>query len=205
MESGVYVKIFVDDLERFRKLSDAEYGRLVRAELEYRATREEPVLSGRESLLWDGIKLELDRDIKRYENTKAVRSEAGQKGASARWQMPSNDSKRITPMANDNKNGLDIDIDNRHKTIDKDIDKGRGNKFRAPTLDEVREYCRERNNNVDPERFLDFYQARNWKYGNTAIKDWKACIRTWEKNEKKTATTSSNQFLNILMKEGDAL
>lgn len=201
MESGVYVKVFVDDLERFRKLGDAEYGRLIRAELEYRATLVEPVLGGREGLLWDGIKLELDRDIKRYETTKAVRSEAGQKGANKRWQTIANDSKRISSMANDSKNGLDkdIDIDNRHKTIDIDNNK----RFRAPSLEEVTEYCRQRNNNVDPQFFIDFYQSRGWKYNNTSIKDWKACVRTWEKREKEQQQ-SSNQFLNI-MKEGGML
>ena len=215
MESGVYVKVFVDDLERFRKLGDAEYGRLIRAELEYRATLIEPVLGGREGLLWDGIKLELDRDIKRYETTKAARSEAGQKGANKRWQTIANDSKRISSMANDSKNGLDKDIDNRHKTID--IESKRGNKFRAPTLEEVAEYCRSRNNSIDPQRFIDFYQARGWKYNNTSIKDWKACVRTWEQREKERTeekrksrgfeerTVTDNDFSDLFLDlNGDA-
>ncbi len=59
--------------------------------------------------------------------------------------------------------------------------------FTPPTLTEVREYCSARNNNVDPGKFLDFYQANGWVQGRgrKPIKDWKACVRTWEREEKK--------------------
>ena len=59
---GIYLKLFVDSLEKHRKLNDAEFGRLIRAALSYKATGVEVDLSGREELLWDGIKLEIDRD-----------------------------------------------------------------------------------------------------------------------------------------------
>lgn len=55
-------------------------------------------------------------------------------------------------------------------------------RFRPPTLEEVKAYCLERKNKVDPEKFIDFYTARGWKYNNTKISDWEACVRTWEKN-----------------------
>lgn len=50
-----------------------------------------------------------------------------------------------------------------------------------PTLLEVRAYCLERNNAVDPEQFVDFYTANNWKIGTNPMKDWRAAVRTWEK------------------------
>lgn len=56
-------------------------------------------------------------------------------------------------------------------------------KFVPPSLDEVQMYCQERGNNVDPQRFLDHYTASGWVRGKTPIKDWKACVRTWEKKE----------------------
>ena len=53
-----------------------------------------------------------------------------------------------------------------------------------PTLDEVKAYCLERNNNVDAERFYDYYSANGWVQGkNKPIKDWKACVRTWERSD----------------------
>ena len=58
-------------------------------------------------------------------------------------------------------------------------------RFIKPTLEEVKEYCSERKNNVDPEAFIDFYESKGWKIGNNQMKDWKASIRTWEKRNKK--------------------
>jgi hypothetical protein len=52
-----------------------------------------------------------------------------------------------------------------------------------PSLEEVRDYCAERGNDIDPQHFIDYYDARGWKLkGGQTIKDWKACIRTWERN-----------------------
>lgn len=58
-------------------------------------------------------------------------------------------------------------------------------RFSPPTLDEVRNYCRERQNNVDPERWYDFYQSKGWMVGRNKMKDWKAAVRTWEAHSTK--------------------
>lgn len=55
-------------------------------------------------------------------------------------------------------------------------------RFVPPTLDEVKAYCKERKNSVDPETFVDFYEAKGWMVGKNKMKDWKAAIRTWERN-----------------------
>jgi hypothetical protein len=58
-----------------------------------------------------------------------------------------------------------------------------GRKFVPPTVEEVRVYCRERNNAVDPERFVAHYSANGWvQSGGQKIKDWKSAVITWEKN-----------------------
>jgi hypothetical protein len=60
--------------------------------------------------------------------------------------------------------------------------------FKPPTLDEVSAYCNERNNGIDPIAFLNHYEAVGWRYGKgpgKPIKDWKACVRTWEDRKKK--------------------
>ena len=58
-------------------------------------------------------------------------------------------------------------------------------KFEKPTLEEIAEYCRERNNSISPEAFFDFYESKGWKVGNQPMKDWKAAVRTWEKRSLK--------------------
>lgn len=56
-------------------------------------------------------------------------------------------------------------------------------RFVKPTVEEVQAYCKERNNNVDAEKFITHYQSNGWKVGKSAMKDWKAAVRTWEKND----------------------
>ena len=56
-------------------------------------------------------------------------------------------------------------------------------RFKAPTVEEVQAYCTERNNGIDAQHFVDYYSARGWMLGKNHIKDWKACIRTWERND----------------------
>ena len=57
-------------------------------------------------------------------------------------------------------------------------------RFVKPTLEEVKEYCLNRKNNIDAQQFIDFYESKGWKVGNQHMKDWKACVRTWEQRNK---------------------
>ena len=55
-------------------------------------------------------------------------------------------------------------------------------RFKKPTIEEVRSYCQERKNRVDPERFFDYYESNGWKIGGKSpMKDWKAAVRNWER------------------------
>jgi hypothetical protein len=54
--------------------------------------------------------------------------------------------------------------------------------FQKPSLVEIVEYCKERGNNVDPEKWLDYYSSNGWKVGKNKMSDWKAAVRTWERN-----------------------
>ena len=62
---------------------------------------------------------------------------------------------------------------------------GNNKRFTPPTLEEVKTYCTERNNDIDPERFIDFYESKGWMVGKNKMKDWKAAVRSWEKRDKK--------------------
>lgn len=55
-------------------------------------------------------------------------------------------------------------------------------RFTPPSLKEVSEYCSERHNSVDPQQWLDFYTAKGWTIGKSKMKDWRAAVRTWERN-----------------------
>ena len=66
--------------------------------------------------------------------------------------------------------------------------------FTPPSLEDVRAYCGERNNNVDPQRFIDFYESKGWFVGKNKMKDWKAAIRTWEQRDKETPKKKSDSM-----------
>lgn len=57
-------------------------------------------------------------------------------------------------------------------------------KFVPPQLSAVESYCNERQNGIDPQKFVDFYEARGWMMNKTKMKDWKAAVRTWERQDK---------------------
>jgi hypothetical protein len=56
-------------------------------------------------------------------------------------------------------------------------------KFICPTLEDVTEYVKERNSNVDPQRFIDYYTSNGWMVGKNKMKDWKAAVRNWERRD----------------------
>ena len=66
-------------------------------------------------------------------------------------------------------------------------------RFCKPTISEVQEYCYARQNLVDAERFYNYYESNGWKVGKNPMKDWKACVRTWERNGYDTKT-NVNQY-----------
>lgn len=72
----------------------------------------------------------------------------------------------------------EIDIE-----IEKDTDKKPQKRFAKPTLDDVKAYCQERGNNVDAEKWFNYYSANGWKVGKNPMKDWKAAVRTWERSD----------------------
>lgn len=71
-------------------------------------------------------------------------------------------------------------IENNNENIENKDTK----RFIKPTVDEVQEYCEERNNHVDPERFWDYYESKGWKVGKTPMKDWRAAVRNWERGDR---------------------
>ncbi len=74
-------------------------------------------------------------------------------------------------------------------------------RFVKPTLSEIEQYCIERNNNVNAEQFFDYYESNGWKVGKNSMKDWKATIRTWERNNynrKPVNKNSKEDAINVV-------
>lgn len=72
--------------------------------------------------------------------------------------------------------------EDKEKDKDNSIVESKRKRFTPPTLAEVQAYCYERNNGVDAQRFIDYYTSNGWQVGKNKMKDWKAAVRTWERN-----------------------
>ena len=81
-----------------------------------------------------------------------------------------------------------------HNNIDDNIDINtlsiKNTEFHKPSVEEIRLYCQERNNSVDPEKFFNFYESKGWVVGKSPMKDWKAAVRTWEQRKPETTRTT---------------
>ena len=105
--------------------------------------------------------------------------------------VTSNDS--VTVFSNESIEYRDKSIEYRDKnnitnvmlSKEKEKEREKAKRFSKPTIEEIREYCRERNNGIDAEKFYDFYESKDWYVGKNRMRDFKACIRTWERREKK--------------------
>lgn len=95
---------------------------------------------------------------------------------------------------------------NNNKYINNIKEKSIKRKFNKPTIEQIQQYCIERNNGINAEAFYDFYESKNWYVGKNKMSDWKACVRTWEKRQQsktKTSTDRMNEVFERFLKEDD--
>lgn len=94
------------------------------------------------------------------------------------------DDNLVYQMATNGRHSIDKNRIEKNSIEEKEIYKEKeSKKSKKPTLEEVKEYCLERNNSVDAELFINYYESNGWKVGKNSMKDWKACVRTWERNK----------------------
>lgn len=117
-----------------------------------------------------------DMNGDKWQETKRKRTEAARRRY-ARIAKPAEQSGRAaeTPQA-------------ESETGNGRTEEDRGSKdaarFEKPTVEDVAEYCEERKNGLDARTFFDFYESKGWKVGAARMKDWRACVRTWERRRK---------------------
>ena len=203
-----YFNAYHSYLDAIEPLNDAERGRLFTACLFYSMTGEVPELRGNERFVFAGMKSQIDRDSQQYEN----RCEANRKNGSLGGQSKLSDRYQSLPNATDGyqtppKEKEKEKAKEKEKTKEKDKENGdsadKPRRFTKPTVAGIREYCCERGNGIDPQRFFDFYEAKGWRVGNQPMKDWQAAVRTWEGREpaKPPDSGTSNPFKRMLMEE----
>lgn len=165
-------------------LNDEDRGKLFMAILNYSEFGEEPDFDGALQMAFAFIKTALDRDTTAWETKRAVRAEAGRKGGK---QNQANQAMLKFASASQANQAVPVPapvpVNNERDLCADKPPKNKSTRFIPPSVDEVRAYCAERANRVDPEKFVDFYAARGWVAGKAKMKDWKAAVRTWERSD----------------------
>ena len=215
----------------FENLPKEQLGELFYAICCYQSGKEysieNPLIKG----VFEMVLMQFKKDEEKYISNCEAKAKNGKKGAESRWQDDNNNTsengKNGKCHSEDGKNGKCYFSHNEEKTEmakmaieeeDKEeeeveevptVPKKREarKRFSPPSAAEVREYCRERENAVDAESFVDFYAAKGWKVGNAPMKDWKAAVRTWEKRESRAAPRrgafdANDYLLGIIGEEG---
>lgn len=183
--------LYCDYRKHFSLLSPEEQGCLIMAIFEYVETGAEPVLEAMPLMAFSFIRAQLDRDFASYAETCKRRAEAGRRSGEAR-------RAKAEAAEQEGTKRTDNDTVNVNETVNETVIYNRGNsdespqkktasRFIPPTIEDVRAYCIERGNGVNPESFVDFYASKGWMVGKNKMKDWKAAIRTWEKGESRQA------------------
>ncbi len=178
----------------FKALSNDQKAELITAIFDYEETGKLPVFHDPVvGIAFIPIKQRLDIDAQKYLEVKEAKKRAGAAGADKRWHKMAQDSSAISANSKDSRDSresqamakmpvyVNVNVNENEKDIPEKKYKRKEVRFTQPTLDEVRAYCQERHNSVDPEQFIDFYISKGWMVGKNPMKDWKAAVRTWER------------------------
>lgn len=145
-------------------------------------------------------------EILAYQQRAKKAKDAGEAGAAKRWHSePYSEPHSETmanPIANPIQNGWRNDSNpnsqesNSHKDNQETQERkkqscGQAAKFVPPTVAEVKAYCDERRNAIDPQAFVDFYTSKGWLVGKSRMRDWQAAVRTWERNHVGAGSTNT--------------
>ena len=212
--------------DMIRDLPAEMAGQLMQAILAYAFDDEEIVLEDPAlSSMLKMIKKKLDEDSRSYEKKVERVNDAREK----RQQKSDNfqTENRLKSECNQTENRLKSDsnqTENRLKSdsnqtevnsvsdsvsvsvSDNKKERGSAPRFSPPSVEDVRLYCQERHNGIDPNAFVDFYASKGWKIGKETMKDWKAAVRTWERRETsvpETARSGTKKQENFPQREYD--
>lgn len=185
-----WFKLFLHHKSLIEAVPDEVAGKAIKAALRYFDTGEVAELDSLAGAVFAALKPDVDSAFADFQAT----SEKNRQNIQKRWAnrgIPS-DTSGYHSLPTDTKN---TEVEGEVEEEGEEEEEGEGECYRAakppkparfspPSVDEVREYCNERGyTTIDPERFVSYYAARQWKSGQTAIADWRAAVDSWHRND----------------------
>lgn len=190
--------LYADLIHTVKKMKSAKAGELFLTILQY-VNDENPIVEDEVvDLVFEGIKHQMKRDLQKWEE-RAERSRNNGKGGG----RPKKDDNLEEPEKTQQvilEPGKPDTVNGNVTVNVNDNVKGR---YIKPTITEIKEYCLERKNKVDADRFFNHYESNGWMVGKNKMKDWKAAVRTWEKNEFNSPVPVNTNLPKRLVPEPD--
>ena len=160
--------------------------------------------------------IERDTTLTSYQQRKVLKTlkkyeiiETKRKGIPAKQYFKINEANLLNILSCEETEGLVVkklnDLSETNlTTINKNKEIKITNKlFKKPSVNDVELYCIERDNKIDAISFVNFYESKGWMVGKNKMKDWRACVRTWEmraKNKKTYAPKTMSKIHQHLQK-----
>lgn len=183
-DSMVFYRSFYDAI---RRLPDADFAKAMRALMEYGLNGLEPEGNGVEYTVFVMAKPQIDANYRRWKNGCKGGKPSGNQDRTKTEPSDNQciptaepENNQCVPTAEPNVNVNVNDNDKKENTL-----KGvKEKRFTPPTLEDVIGYCQEKGYAIDAERFVDFYSSKGWMVGKNKMKDWKAAVRNWARQDK---------------------
>ncbi|MCD8231460.1 MAG: DUF6291 domain-containing protein [Clostridiales bacterium] len=225
--------LYCDDYELITELSAEEKAALLDSIFLYEISRTEPEIEKGTSLkiVWKSIKGHLNRDWEKYkekvqklrENATKSKGESGEKAKadkSEQMQAKADKSEQIDSVCVRVRERVrdsvcdtpsSIPPEGETPTPEPSKQKTKSKRFVPPTVEEVKQYCQEKGYTFDPERFVNFYNSKNWMVGKNKMTNWKSAAANWNKdNQQRGGSAASpradpgkNRFNNFHQREND--
>lgn len=181
--------LYTSYMDQISLLNNEQRGVLLTAIYSYAMENELPDMDGMTKMAFSFIRSQLDKDMKKYDDVCRKRREAGKSGGRPKANDYTEKQEKAKKANGFSEKQTETKKPDNEYEYDNDNDLKENIKrkiFQPPTVEAVKAYCTERGNKVDPQSFVDFYESKGWMIGKNKMKDWKAAVRTWEKNETKT-------------------
>lgn len=192
--------MYTDYMEQVSMLSREQRGDLFTAIMAYASNTGLPNMDDVTMMAFCFIRSQMDRDRSKYQETIEKRREAGKQGGRPKANGSDEKTKKANGFSekqteakkadnvNENDN-VDVNVNENVDEDEKEKKKGTNvpkekSRFVPPSVENVIEYCHENDYRyVDANHFVDFYISKNWYVGKNKMKDWKAAVRNWQRQE----------------------
>lgn len=201
-DSFIFYKSFYEAIAELE--SEEDQLAALKAIIEYALGILDKPTSGVAAMALKFAKPQIDANNRKYEN--------GKKGGRATNKEPNANQTETKPKPNANQTetkaepntqnaepNVNVNVNDNVNVFSKENigdthqREERARRFTAPTVEDVRQYAREHGYRVNAEKFCDYYASNGWKVGKNPMKDWRAAVRNWVRQEDRYGDSNSPQ------------